>query len=207
MLTKIAVNMWAVEWPNFNLALTTYCVSVLFHNSICKYEKNFTKAPGSDKIGALGGRCAMREIVIEKPYAYERKAFYYETDQMGIVHHSNYIRWMEEARIAYMEYVGLPYKAVEEKHILIPVLEAQCEYKNYVRFDETVEIYPKVTFFNGIRMTLEYDIVEKETGKLCACGRTRHCFTTPEMKPVSLKKTNKEMYDIFMGCLVSGEKE
>ncbi len=149
----------------------------------------------------------MREIVIEKPYAYERKAFYYETDQMGIVHHSNYIRWMEEARIAYMEFVGLPYKAVEEKHILIPVLEAQCEYKNYVRFDETVEIYPKVTFFNGIRMTLEYDIVEKETGKLCACGRTRHCFTTPEMKPVSLKKTNKEMYDIFMGCLVSGEKE
>ena len=48
---------------------------------------------------------------------------------------------------------------------------------------------------------------EKETGKLCACGRTRHCFTTPEMKPVSLKKTNKEMYDIFMGSLVSGEKE
>ncbi len=148
----------------------------------------------------------MREIIIEKPYAYERKAHYYETDQMGIVHHSNYIRWMEEARIAYMEFIGLPYKTVEDSQILIPLLEAQCEYKNYVRFDETVEIYPKVTYFNGIRMILEYDIVDKETGKLCAWGLTRHCFTTPQMKPVSLKKSNKDMYDIFISCVVPGKK-
>ena len=100
----------------------------------------------------------METAVNQPAFFYERKAFYYETDQMGIVHHSNYIRWMEEARIAYMAFIGLPYAAVEAKQILIPVLSAQCEYKNYVRFDETVEIYPKVTYFNGIRMTFEYEM-------------------------------------------------
>ena len=43
---------------------------------------------------------------------YTHQAQYYETDQMGIIHHSNYIRWMEEARIAYMDEMGFPYQAV-----------------------------------------------------------------------------------------------
>lgn len=149
----------------------------------------------------------MKEIIIEHAFAYERKAHYYETDQMGIVHHSNYIRWMEEARTAYMDFLGLPYASVEARHILIPVLSARCEYKNYVRFDECVEIYPQVSFFNGIRMTLEYRIVQKGTGKLCALGETTHCFTTPEMRPLSLKKADPEMYNIFMACTISDQKE
>ena len=149
----------------------------------------------------------METAVNQPAFFYERKAFYYETDQMGIVHHSNYIRWMEEARIAYMAFIGLPYAAVEAKQILIPVLSAQCEYKNYVRFDETVEIYPKVTYFNGIRMTIEYEMFRKGTKTLCAVGRTTHCFTSPKMKPLSLKKADREMYDIFSGCMVSGNDE
>ena len=58
-----------------------------------------------------------------KPY--EHHAKYYETDQMGIIHHSNYIRWMEEARIAYMDELGFPYKKVEEAGIISPVLSVQ----------------------------------------------------------------------------------
>ena len=53
---------------------------------------------------------------------YIHQAQYYETDQMGIIHHSNYIRWMEEARIAYMDELGFPYKKVEEAGIISPVL-------------------------------------------------------------------------------------
>lgn len=51
-------------------------------------------------------------------YTFERTAKYYETDQMGIVHHSNYIRWFEEARIELMNHVGLPYRQMEENGIL-----------------------------------------------------------------------------------------
>ena len=63
-------------------------------------------------------------------YTFERTAKYYETDQMGIVHHSNYIRWFEEARIELMNYVGLPYRQMEENGILIPVLGVTCNYKH-----------------------------------------------------------------------------
>ncbi len=65
---------------------------------------------------------------------YERKIYYYETDQMKIVHHSNYIRWFEEARIDFMKKMGLPYDEIEKRGILIPVLEASCRYKKAFRY-------------------------------------------------------------------------
>ena len=52
---------------------------------------------------------------------YEHHAKYYETDQMGIIHHSNYIKWMEEARMDLMEQIGLSYKQMEEMEIISPV--------------------------------------------------------------------------------------
>ena len=58
---------------------------------------------------------------------YEHYTQYYETDQMGCVHHSNYIRWMEEARVFLMEQMGCSYRAMEEAGILSPVLEVSCK--------------------------------------------------------------------------------
>ena len=63
------------------------------------------------------------------------KARYYETDQMGIIHHANYIRWMEEARIDLMNQMGYPYRRFEEMGYLSPVLHAECEYKKSVKFN------------------------------------------------------------------------
>ena len=87
------------------------------------------------------------------------------------------------------------------------VIVAQCEYKNYVRFDETVEIFPEVTYFNGIRMTIEYRMLARGSGKLCALGKTTHCFTSPKMKPLSLKKYAPDMYAVFAGCVTPGQEE
>lgn len=65
---------------------------------------------------------------------YEHHAKYYETDQMGIIHHSNYIKWMEEARMDLMEQIGLSYKQMEEMEIISPVLSVSCEYPQYGSF-------------------------------------------------------------------------
>ena len=67
---------------------------------------------------------------------YGRKIQYYETDRMGIVHHSNYIRWMEEARIDALAQIGIPYDKIEAAGILIPVLEASP----YVKLNLTVGV-------------------------------------------------------------------
>ena len=71
---------------------------------------------------------------------YRRKVFYYETDQMGIVHHSNYIRWFEEARIDYMEQLGLGYDKMEEQGIISPVLSVEASYLRMLHFGDSVEI-------------------------------------------------------------------
>ena len=73
-----------------------------------------------------------------KPY--ERNAKYYETDQMGIIHHSNYIRWFEEARVDAMEQAGIPYDKMEEMGIMSPVLGVECKYIHSVHFNENVKI-------------------------------------------------------------------
>lgn len=62
----------------------------------------------------------------EQTFAYVHKVQYYETDAMQIVHHSNYIRWMEEARLEHLGRVGLAYDKMEARGIIIPVLSASC---------------------------------------------------------------------------------
>ena len=71
---------------------------------------------------------------------YERKINYYETDKMGVVHHSNYIRFFEEARCQFLEVSGLPYDMLEEKGIMSPVLGFSCQYKQHVTFGDIIEI-------------------------------------------------------------------
>ena len=76
----------------------------------------------------------------EKTYTYYRKAQYHETDQMGIIHHSNYVKWMEEARIGYMSRMGFSYKKVEELGVISPVVEISVAYRKQVFFDDEIRI-------------------------------------------------------------------
>ncbi len=126
---------------------------------------------------------------------YRRQAMYYETDKMAVVHHSNYIRWFEEARVDLLEQIGLGFDKIEAAGLYSPVLNAYCEYKAPVRFKETVLIYTKLSFFNGIKMTISYRILDAESGQVRAAGETKHCFITHDFKMVSLKKVYPDMYE------------
>lgn len=130
-------------------------------------------------------------------YSYIHKTQYYETDQMGIIHHSNYIRWFEEARTAYMEEKGFPYARLEQEGIISPVLSVECEYRKMVRYGTTVRIEVTIEQFNGIKLSVGYQIFDTETGELCTNGKSSHCFLNAQGKPVSIKKANPEFYRIF----------
>ena len=142
-----------------------------------------------------------KEEKMKKSYIYERTPFYYETDRMNVIHHSNYIRWFEEARIDFMKKVGFPYDKMESIGIMMPVLSAECKYKNSVRFGDTVFIETSISVFNGFKMELEYRICDKQTGKLCATGSTSHCFTDLQMKPIRINKTHPEIFELFKNML------
>lgn len=128
---------------------------------------------------------------------YERKINYYETDKMGIVHHSNYIRFMEEARCAWLESVEMPFFKMEEAGVTIPTLGVSCEYKHHVSYGDTILIEMYTTEYSGVRMTVKYRIMNKETGVVVATGETKHCFTNKELKPINLKKYAPEFSQKF----------
>ena len=124
---------------------------------------------------------------------YEHNAKYYETDQMGIIHHSNYIKWMEEARLDLMDQIGLNYKQMEEMEIISPVLSISVEYHSMVHFDDTVVIQTKLVKYTGIKMEVEYIMTDKETGELRTTAYSSHCFLNRSGKPISLKRSYPEL--------------
>lgn len=125
---------------------------------------------------------------------YERRINYYETDKMGIVHHSNYIRFFEEARLDMMKKVGLDYFTMEEAGIIIPVLFVDCKYIKALHFNEDIVIQTKLTKYNGIKMEVAYEVYRKESDEVCTRGTTGHCFLTPDMKPIRMKRKCPEIY-------------
>lgn len=116
---------------------------------------------------------------------------------MSIMHHSNYIRIFEETRVSFLEQAGMPFETIEARGILMPVLSVSCRYKRPLRFDEPFAVYPKITKFNGTVLELEYRIVSRLNGDLCAEGTSSHCFTDLNMKPLRTRSNYPDIYQIF----------
>ena len=128
---------------------------------------------------------------------FERTINYYETDRMGIVHHSNYIRYLEEARCFLLNELGMPFSLLEENGITIPVLKVDCTYKHHVTFNDTILIKVFIKEYNGVRLTMAYDVKDKKTNKTVIIAETKHCFTNKSLKPINLKKVNLEFSKKF----------
>lgn len=128
---------------------------------------------------------------------YERKINYYETDRMGVVHHSNYIRFLEEARCNLLDKIDMSFDLLEEKGITIPVLGVNVDYKYHVTYGDTILIKLSIKEYNGVRMTVGYEVTNKENGNILLTGETKHCFTDNNLKPINLKKVNPEFNSKF----------
>ncbi|SFB97645.1 acyl-CoA thioester hydrolase [Alkalibacterium subtropicum] len=133
---------------------------------------------------------------------YRHKVHYYETDQMQIVHHSNYIRWFEEARTHLMDKIGFSYQRMEDEGIVIPVLGVNAEYKTMSRYGETVEIEATVKQFSGVKLIVAYVVRDQKTQAVRALGETKHAFLDKATyRPLSLKRKHKELYNLFNGMV------
>jgi acyl-CoA thioester hydrolase len=129
--------------------------------------------------------------------SYKHKVQYYETDQMGIVHHSNYIRWFEESRVYLMEQLGFSYGKTEKLGFMIPVLGVSCEYKTPSKFEDIVEIIPIIEKVTPVKLIINYEVRNSDSKVLIATGQTKHCFVNRNFKPISLQKHCEELFDIF----------
>ncbi len=126
-------------------------------------------------------------------YKYIRKVQYYETDKMGITHHSNYIKWMEEARTAFLDSIGLPFKAIEEKGIVSPVTAVNVEYKKTSTYDDEINVEVSISKFNGVKLDVRYIMANATNGQTVAEAYSSHCFIK-NGKICSLKREEPQMY-------------
>ena len=125
--------------------------------------------------------------------AYEHVVQYYETDKMGITHHSNYIRWMEEARIDFLTQIGWDFAKLEALGIVSPVVSVECQYKLTTTFPEVIRIFVSVEEFKGVKLKLKYKM-ENSEGKTVNEGRSEHCFLDVQGRPIRLNKDFPDFY-------------
>lgn len=130
-------------------------------------------------------------------FEYKRLINYYETDKMGIVHHSNYIRFLEEARCRWLENLDISMEKLEQIGYTIPTLEVYCKYKHHVTSGDTISIKPYISEYNGVRMTVSYEVTNIATGQVILEAWTKHCFTNRDLRPVNMKKQNEKINKIF----------
>ena len=124
-----------------------------------------------------------------RPYIH--KVQYYETDMMGVVHHANYIRWMEEARIDYMDQLGFPYTEMERKGVLSPVKALSCEYRHSCTFGDEIAVTVRAESFNGVVMAIGYRM-ENGQGETVCKARSEHVFLDRSGHFVRMKRDMPE---------------
>ena len=124
---------------------------------------------------------------------YQHKVQYYETDKMGIVHHSNYIRWMEEARIDFLGQIGWNYKKLEDMGVISPVTAVDCKYKVSTYFDDVITIKVWIQEFKGVKLKIAYEMKRDDVVVCEACSE--HCFLDAEGNIIRLRKAYPEFYE------------
>jgi acyl-CoA thioester hydrolase len=122
---------------------------------------------------------------------------YAETDQMGVVYHTNYLVWMEIGRTALIQELGFNYAELEKAGYIAPVLDIQASYKKPVRYGEKAIVKTWVEDYDGIRTVYGYEILS-EDGEVAVTGMTKHvCVKKDSFRPVPFKRVSPEWHEAY----------
>ena len=131
---------------------------------------------------------------------YLHKVQYYETDRMGITHHSNYIRWMEEARIDFLSQLGWDYDRLESEGIISPVLGVQVKYKKSTTFPDEISIAVSVADYRNVRLKLAYEMKNRQGETVCT-AESEHCFINENGNLIVLKKQFPKLHEDLINAM------
>lgn len=141
---------------------------------------------------------------------------YKDTDQMGVVHHVNYVTWFEIGRTEWMRSNQLSYHSLEKRGMMLPVLDVSVRYKTAARFDDCVAVYSKLESMKGARLIFAYEIRRiseaafqrksnnyfvEPFGELLATGMTTHMWVNFDFKPIRIRKTAPEIHEILKNAV------
>lgn len=131
-----------------------------------------------------------------RPCVHEVK--YYECDRMGVTHHSNYVRFMEEARIWWMDQLGYGYERMEAEGIVSPVVAISVNYKRTTTFKDRIEIEVKVAEMTGLKLGFSY--VMRVDGKVVCTASSTHCFLEAG-RPVVFSERFPQLYEAICSVI------
>jgi acyl-CoA thioester hydrolase len=122
---------------------------------------------------------------------YIHKVTYYECDRMGITHHSNYIRFMEEARVDFLDRIGYGYEKIEAEGIVSPVIEVKCQYKKSTTFQDEIRIEINLGEVSALKFTFNY--IGRKGDDIVFTGKSTHCFME-NGRPVKLTERYPKLF-------------
>jgi len=129
-------------------------------------------------------------------YEYTRMVFYYETDKMGVVHHSNYVRWLEEARTFFFDEKNLSYFETEGYGVMSPITDINLKYKLPARYGDSFTVRLQMTKYTGVRFKIAYSVVNQD-GDILVEAESGHAFIDQKLKPISLARTIPERHELM----------
>lgn len=109
---------------------------------------------------------------------------YAETDQMGVVYYANYLVWFEIGRTEWLRETGWTYRAMEDEGLALPVIEAQCDYRQPAKYDDELEIRTRGRLVSAVRLRFDYEIVRRADTVTMAAGYTVHATLDRNGRPV-----------------------
>jgi acyl-CoA thioester hydrolase len=125
---------------------------------------------------------------------------YAETDQMGVVYHSNHLIWFEIGRVELMRQLGFSYRDMErDDNCFIAVAEARCRYRAPIYYDDEVVVRTKLKSVRESVVHFTYELVRGETGAVLAEGETTHIVTDAKFKIVALPEKYLKVFREAVG--------
>ncbi len=125
---------------------------------------------------------------------------YAETDQMGVVYHSNYFIWFEIGRVELMREIGYSYNQMELDGYRLPVADVHCRYKLPARYDDVLLIRSRIINLRPTLLRFGYEAIRHCDGALLAEGETTHIVVGREKKKVQLPEKYMNVFRLAMGA-------
>ena len=120
---------------------------------------------------------------------------YAETDQMGIVHHSNYYVYFEAAREDFIAGAGISYKYMEDHDIMMPIVETQCRYAEGAKYPDKLIIETMIEELSPAKVALQYNVIREADGKVLSRGKTVQAFVDRNsFRIINLKKKHPDIW-------------
>lgn len=132
-------------------------------------------------------------------YVYQHRVRYRECDPMGVVYHTHYLDYFEAARTEALRDLGIAYRDVEARGIIMPVVQLDVQYKRPARYDDLLDVVTRFEEMPNVRVPIHYVVQRAGAADVLATGHVTLCFMDAERRrPVPIPEVMRTIFERAM---------